>query len=200
MNKSKVGIFPGSFNPIHVGHLVLANYMREFTYLDEVWFVVSPQNPLKKVGSLIDDDIRLHMTQLALTDFENLSVSDIEFSLPRPSYTFNTLEKLSAIYPEKEFTLLIGSDNWTTFHKWKDNKLLLEKYSIIIYPRLGDNVTLSESTPQSVQLVDAPVIEISSTFIRESIKNGKNIRAFLPAKVYDFIQENGLYKEKRKNV
>lgn len=200
MNKSKVGIFPGSFNPIHVGHLVLANYMREFTSLDEVWFVVSPQNPLKKLGSLIDDDIRLHMTQLALTDFENLSVSDIEFSLPRPSYTFNTLEKLSATYPEKEFTLLIGSDNWTTFHKWKDNKLLLEEYSIIIYPRLGNNVTLSESIPKSVQLVDAPVIEISSTFIRESIKNGKNIRAFLPAKVYDFIQEKGLYKEKRKNV
>lgn len=195
MSKSKIGIFPGSFNPIHVGHLVLANYMREFTYLDEVWFVVSPQNPLKKVGSLLEDDIRLRMTQLALTNFENLSVSDIEFSLPRPSYTFNTLEKLRATYPEKEFTLLIGSDNWTTFHKWKNYKRLLEKYSIIIYPRLGHTVTLSESIPNSVQLVDAPIMEISSTFIRESIKNGKNIQAFLPARVYDFIQENRLYKE-----
>lgn len=194
MRKSQIGIFPGSFNPIHIGHLVLANYMREFTYLDEVWFVVSPQNPLKKAASLLDDDIRLQMTQLALADFDNLSVSDIEFSLPRPSYTFNTLEKLSETYPDKEFTLLIGSDNWTTFHKWKDNKLLLKKYKIIIYPRLEHTVTLSESTPKSVQLVDAPVIEISSTFIRESIKNGKNIRAFLPAKVYDFIEEKGLYR------
>ncbi len=194
MNRSKVGIFPGSFNPIHIGHVVLANYMREFTYLDEVWFVVSPHNPLKKAESLLDDDIRLHMTQLALADFDNLSVSDIEFSLPRPSYTFNTLEKLSETYHDKEFTLLIGSDNWTTFHKWKNYNLLLGKYKIIIYPRLGHTVTLSESTPKSVQLVDAPIIEISSTFIRESIKNGKNIRAFLPAKVYDFIQENKLYR------
>ncbi len=195
MNKPKIGIFPGSFNPIHVGHLILANYMREFTYLDEVWFVVTPHNPLKKIESLLDDYIRLQMTRLALADFDNLSVSDIEFSLPRPSYTFHTLEKLSATFPDKEFVLLIGSDNWGTFDQWKENERLLEKYRILIYPRLGYDVQLSPTLAPSVQMVDAPVVELSSTFIRKSMEEGKNVQAFVPTKVYDFIRANRLYRK-----
>ena len=192
--KKQVGLFSGSFNPIHVGHLILPNYMCAFTYLDEVWFVVSPQNPLKEASDLLDDNIRLKMTKLALADYEKLFVSDIEFSMPRPSYTIDTLTKLSLEHPDKEFTLIIGADNWRDFPRWKEYERIRRDFRILIYPRLGEEVVIDEAFRENVCLVNAPIVEVSSTFIRKSIQAGKNVRAFVPAKVYDFVEENGLYR------
>ncbi|CAK7042715.1 MAG: nicotinate (nicotinamide) nucleotide adenylyltransferase [Petrimonas sp.] len=194
MRKKQVGIFSGSFNPIHIGHLILANYMLEFTYLDEVWFLVTPHNPLKEAESLLGDNIRLEMTRLAVKDFDRLLVSDIEFDMPKPSYTIETLTKLKAENPGLEFTLLIGSDNWVKFPRWKDNERLAKEFKILVYPRLGEDVLINGLHTENVRLVDAPVVEISSTFIRESIRAGKDVRAFLPNRVYDYILSNKLYK------
>lgn len=191
--KKQVGIFSGSFNPIHVGHVMLANYMQQFTYLDEVWIVVTPQNPLKKLSELLDDDIRLAMTELALEKFEMLKICDIEFYLPVPSYTIDTLHELSFRNSDCEFSLIIGGDNWEDFYKWKDYQTILEKYKIIIYPRLGEHMEIEERYKDTVQLVNAPIVEVSSTFIRQSIRERKNIRAFVPEKVYEYILENNLY-------
>jgi nicotinate-nucleotide adenylyltransferase len=194
MRKKQVGIFSGSFNPVHIGHLILANYMLEFTYLDEVWFVVTPQNPLKEINSLLEEKIRLEMTRLAVKDFNRLIVSDIEFNMPKPSYTIDTLTKLKTENPDLEFTLVIGSDNWTRFPRWKDNERLAKEFKILIYPRLGEDIRINGLYPENVRLVDAPVVEISSSFIREGIFAGKDMRAFLPNRVYDFILSNKLYK------
>ena len=194
MRKKQVGIFSGSFNPVHIGHLILANYMLEFTYLDEVWFVVTPQNPLKEIDSLLEEKIRLEMTRLAVKDFNRLIVSDIEFNMPKPSYTIDTLTKLKTENPDLEFTLVIGSDNWTRFPRWKDNERLAKEFKILIYPRLGEDIRINGLYPENVRLVDAPVVEISSSFIREGIFAGKDMRAFLPNRVYDYILSNKLYK------
>ena len=190
MEKKQVGIFSGSFNPIHVGHVMLGSYMCEFTHLDEVWFVVSPHNPLKDADELLDETIRLEMTRLALENFENLKVSDVEFNLPRPSYTIDTLRFLRNNHPNIVFTLIIGGDNWNEFHKWKSYQQLCEEFSILIYPRLGEEVLVPEQYQQTIQVVNAPILEISSTFIRNSIKAGKDMRAFVPERVWGFINAN----------
>ncbi len=190
----KIGFFSGSFNPIHIGHLILASYIGEFTDLDEIWFVVSPRNPLKEAGVLLDDALRLEMVRLALEDYERMKVSDVEFHMPRPSYTIDTLTKLTEEHPDKEFTLIIGGDNWRQFHKWKEPEKLTSNYRLFIYPRLGEEVMIPPQLHSSVQLINAPIVEISSTFIREGIRAGRNIRAFLPSKVYDFIVRNRLYR------
>ncbi|MDR1517221.1 MAG: nicotinate-nucleotide adenylyltransferase [Dysgonamonadaceae bacterium] len=194
MGKKQIGIFPGSFNPIHIGHLVLANYLREFSYLDEIWFVVSPHNPLKSVGDLLDDSIRLEMVRLALKNFPDFRVSDVEFAMSRPSYTIDTLGKLSQENPDLEFTLIIGGDNWNGFHRWKDCECLRRKYKILIYPRLGEEIVIPPEFAKNIHQVNAPIVKISSTFIRESIREGKNMRAFVPPEVYDFIEAKGLYR------
>ncbi len=193
MQKKRIGIFSGSFNPIHCGHLILANYICEFTELDEIWFVISPRNPLKERGSLLEEATRLEMVRLALEEFECMMASDIEFKMPRPSYTIHTLTKLERENPDKEFTLIIGADNWTQFHRWKDSEQLITRFPIFIYPRLGEPVVIPERLHASVRLLSAPIMEISSTFIRESIREGKNMRAFLPPKVYDFILQKRIY-------
>lgn len=193
-NNMKVGLFSGSFNPIHVGHLVVANYMLEFTSFDEVWFVVTPHNPLKHQEDLLDDQLRLEMVRLALKDYEGLHASDIEFRLPRPSYTVETLAALSKEYPGKEFYLIIGGDNWAIFDRWKEHERILQQQGVFIYPRKGEAVNVPPEYQDSVQVVNAPLVEISSTFVRECLKQGKNMRAFLPPGVYEFILERGLYR------
>jgi len=194
MNKQEIGLFSGSFNPIHVGHLMLASYLCEFTRLEEIWFVVTPHNPLKESAELLDDELRLQMVRLALEDYERMRVSDVEFHMPRPSYTIDTLSKLSHTHPDKNFTLIIGGDNWTYFNRWKAYQRLIDTVPILIYPRLGEAVVIPEQYRDTIQLVNAPLVEVSSTFIRKSIQEKKNMRAFVPAKVYDFIEQHGLYR------
>ena len=188
----KIGLYSGSFNPIHVGHVALANYMLNHTDLDEIWFVVSPHNPLKQKELLIDDDIRLQMTKLAVEDFPRLKVSDIEFSLPKPSYTIDTLDFLSTTYPNDEFVLIIGADNLDVFHLWKNYQELLKNYRILAYPREGYGINATNDFPE-IEYIDAPLFNISSSEIREKIKNKEDVSAFLPPKVFTFITQKKLY-------
>lgn len=190
----KVGIFSGSFNPIHIGHLILANYITEFTEIDEVWFLVSPHNPLKEESMLINENQRLEIVKLALQEYPKMKASDFEFPLPRPSYTIVTLKKLKEAYPGHEFVLIIGSDNWTKFDKWKNYDEIIGNYQIKVYPRLGYRTIIQPKYKTHVEVLDAPVIEISSTFIRNAISEGKDMKAFLSNKVYKYITENNLYK------
>lgn len=194
MKQRLIGIFSGSFNPIHVGHLILANYMREFTDLDEVWFVVTPQNPLKEPGVLLDDHHRLEMVRLALEGVDGTRVSDIEFRLPRPSYTVDTLAALREENPDATFSLIIGGDNWEQFTQWKSYQTILENYRILVYPRRWRAVDIPPPNRDNVFVVNAPVIDISSTFIRDSIREGKNMQSFLPLKAYEYMEENGFYR------
>lgn len=188
-----IGIFSGSFNPIHVGHLILANYIVEFTEIDEVWFLVSPHNPLKAEDGLLDEEIRLKMTEMALAKYPKLKASDFEFTLPKPSYSINTLNALQAVYTEHQFTLIIGADNWNLFSNWKDYDKILENYKLKIYPRLGSRIFIPDRLKHHVEALDSPSIEVSSTFIREGLAKGKNMRAFLHDDIYDYILKNRLY-------
>ncbi len=190
----KIGVFSGSFNPIHVGHLILANYMLEFTCLDEIWFVVTPHNPLKRQDDLLDDQQRLEMVRLALQDYDGLYASDVEFRMPRPSFTVDTLAKLEKEWPDHEFILMIGGDNWVIFDQWKEYERILQNYRVFIYPRKGEEVSIPPKLQCNVQVVDAPMVEVSSSFIRDGIKGGKNMRAFLPQNVYEYIEEKELYR------
>lgn len=196
MNKKskKTGLFFGSFNPIHNGHLILANFMAEFTDLDEVLFVVSPQNPLKEKRSLLAEHHRLYLARLAVEDEKKLGVTDIEFKMPRPSYTIDTLTWLSEKYPEKDFVLISGTDIFNSFHKWKNYKTILEYYSVYVYPRPGSNLGEYAKHPK-IKLFKAPLMEISSSFIREGIRNKKNMRFWMPDKVYQYITEMHFYEK-----
>lgn len=194
MKKIRTGIFSGSFNPIHIGHLALANYLVEFEGLDEIWFVVTPHNPLKAKDSLLDDQTRLKMVEMATQDCPQFKASDIEFGLPQPSYTIRTLEALQAKYPDHEFQLLIGADNWLIFHKWAEHEKIKQNFPILIYPRRGYEIELDPAYP-SIRTVNAPLIEVSSTFIREALAQGKNMRYFLSSVVDDFVKANKLYSK-----
>ena len=195
MNRKKeIGIFSGSFNPIHNGHLIMANYMCEFTTLDEVWLIITPHNPLKNRTDMLDEQVRLKMVELAVEKYDNIKASDVELHMKRPSFTINTLEKLSHEHPECNFSLIIGADNWSFFDKWKDYNKIIDKFKIFIYPRHEAEVNIPESLRETILLVSAPLIEISSTFIRHSIKEVKNVRAFLPQEVYDYIESENLYR------
>lgn len=178
----KVGIYGGSFNPIHNGHIALAEAFLRQAELDEVWFMVSPQNPLKANARLLDDKIRFKMVQKVLKHKRNLIACDYEFHLPKPSYTWDTLQRLSNDFPQHQFTLLIGSDNWTAFDRWYHHEEILQNYKIVIYPRLGDEIGKNE-LPNSVSLLNAEFINISSTEIRERIANGKSIDHLVPAEI-----------------
>lgn len=191
-----IGIFSGSFNPIHIGHLILGNYVTEFTHIDEVWFLVSPHNPLKKKDELVDENIRMEMVDLALKPYPKMKASDFEFSLPKPSYTINTLESLKVAYPFHDFSLIIGSDNWHHFEEWKDYEKIIDKCSIMIYPRLGSRISISSKLKNKVSALDSPIIDISSTFVRDNISEGKNVRPFLPELIFDYILKNKLYQNK----
>jgi len=190
--KRNIGLFFGSFNPIHVGHLIIANYMANHTGLDEVWLVVSPHNPLKEKSSLANQFDRLEMVEQALSAAENLRVSQVEFSLPQPSYTIDTLVHLQERNPEYRFTLIMGSDNLYSFHKWKNSDIILRDFRIAVYPRPGFLEHELMHHP-SVSLTDTPLMELSSTFIRSAVREGRSIRFFVPDAVLEFIDKKGLY-------
>lgn len=190
--KKKIGLFFGSFNPIHVGHLIIANCMIENGQLDKVWFVVTPQNPLKPGKGLLHEFDRLDLVQAAVADNYKFEVSDVEFHLPKPNYTAYTLAHLSEAHPDKEFILIIGEDNLENFKKWKNGDQILENYLLYVYPRPG--VTNSEAERhKNVKMVEAPILDISATFIRKSIRNNKSIRYLVPESVEQMIKSKGFY-------
>lgn len=191
MGKHKTGIFSGSFNPIHIGHLALANYLCEFEGLDELWFMVTPHNPLKEQTDLWSDELRLKLVQLSIEGYTKFRASDVEFHLPRPSYTIDTLNKLKATYPDREFILIIGSDNWMLFDKWREAERIVSENQLLIYPRPGFLIS-PEELPETVRLVHSPTFEISSTFIREALAEGKDVRYFLHPAVYQYLISTGL--------
>ncbi|MBB5648655.1 nicotinate (nicotinamide) nucleotide adenylyltransferase [Pedobacter cryoconitis] len=190
---AKTGLFFGSFNPIHAGHLIIASYMANFTDLDEVWLVVSPQNPLKNKKGLGNMYDRLEMARLAIEPAEQLKVSDIEFNLPQPSYTIDTLAYLQEKHPAKEFVLIMGADNLASLKKWKNYEVLLRDYAIYVYPRPGSDVTEWVNHP-SITLTETPQMEISSTFIRQALKDNKNIQFLVPENVISFMDSKNMYR------
>lgn len=196
---NKIGLFFGSFNPIHMGHLIVANYIVEFSDLEEIWFVVSPQNPFKKGTLVVDAQDRFNMVKMAIKGYEKIKTTDIEFNLPRPSFTINTLNVLEKKYLNTSFCLVIGDDLVKDFPKWKDYKIILEKFPLYIYPRSRSKINLKKSILINNQIkqtyfLNAPLIEISSSFIRDSIKEKKNITSLIPSTVVSYIKEKKLYQ------
>ncbi|WP_118193535.1 nicotinate (nicotinamide) nucleotide adenylyltransferase [Albibacterium indicum] len=189
---NKIGLFFGSFNPIHTGHLIIANYMANYTDLNEVWLMVSPHNPLKKKSNLANMYDRLEMVNLAIQDTENIRSSDFEFRLNQPSYTIDTLIHLKERYPKKEFILIMGSDNLVSLKKWKNYEVILRDYKVFVYPRPGFEDGEMAQHP-SITITDTPLMELSSTFIRKSVANRKSIKFFVPDAVAQFIDSKGLY-------
>ena len=191
----KIGLYFGTFNPIHVGHLTIANHLAEHSDLDQVWFVVTPLSPFKKKSSLLDNYHRLEMVHLATKDYDKLRPSDIEFGLKQPNYTIDTLAYLFEKYPNYEFALIMGEDNLKSLHKWKNYKLILENHSIYVYPRISEGkIDTQFNNHSKITKVDAPIMELSSTFIRNEIKDGKNVRPILPEHVWQFIDEMNFYR------
>jgi nicotinate-nucleotide adenylyltransferase len=189
----QTGLFFGSFNPIHIGHMALANYFISVTGLKEVWFVVSPHNPLKEKAGLLSEQQRLQMVRLAIGDYSKMKASNIEFGLPQPSYTVNTLAHLQEKYPKRNFALIMGSDNLQTFHKWKNYEEILKQHEIYVYPRPGfDGGKFREHS--KVKFTDAPLIEISSTFIRQCVKEKKDVRFFMPKEAWEYMKAMAFYK------
>lgn len=195
--KEKVGLFFGSFNPIHNGHLMLANYLAEYGGLDEIWFVVSPQNPFKDKKSLLADRHRLYMVEMAINGDERFQVCDIEFYMPQPSYTIDTLTRLQERHPNTDFYLICGMDNIESFKKWKNYEMILQYHHLMVYPRKGYSSNELVEHP-SVTVVEAPEIEVSSTFIRNAIGEGKDVRYFVPKEVYKYIIDMHFYEKKEK--
>ena len=192
----KVGLFFGSFNPIHMGHLIIANVMAETTDLGEVWFVVTPQNPHKKNSSLLHEFDRFDLVESAIADNYKLKATDIEFHMPKPSYTVDTLAYLTDKHPDKEFKLIIGEDNLKTFHRWKNHSSVIENYGLYVYPRpylKGEEIDPVYKDDPNVEIVQAPSIDISATMIREMIKEGRSVRYLVPDSVIDLIKIRKLY-------
>ncbi len=189
-----IGLFFGSFNPIHVGHMVLANYMTAFTDIEQVWFVVSPHNPLKEKATLLHQNQRLHMVNLAIGDNDAFKSSSIEFGLSQPSYTINTLAHLKEKYPQHQFSLIIGEDNLESFKKWKNYEEILKNYILYVYPRPNTNPSDLKHHPHVI-VTDAPMMDISSTMIRNAIKNRKNISFFMPLEAWKYLDEMNFYKK-----
>jgi nicotinate-nucleotide adenylyltransferase len=188
-----IGLFFGSFNPVHIGHMALANYMLSFTDMQKVWLVVSPHNPLKNKAQLLNQYNRLHLVNLAINDHPNLRSSAVEFDLPQPSYTVNTLAHLKEKHPDYQFSLIMGQDNLQSFAKWKNYEEILKRFHIYVYPRPDAAASEFDNHPH-VHLTEAPVMDISSTFIRRAIKDKKDVSFFMPAKVWQEIDELGYYK------
>ena len=191
----KIGLYFGSFNPIHIGHLVIANHMAEYSDLDQVWFVVTPYNPFKKKLTLLDNHQRLEMVYRATKDYLKLKASDIEFKLPQPNYTVNTLAYLGEKYPNYEFALIMGEDNLKGLHKWKNYQVIIENHHIYVYPRISDNkIETQFDGHEKIHHINAPVMQLSSTFIRKAIAAGKNVVPMLPKHVWEYLDEMNFYK------
>lgn len=191
----RTGIYGGSFNPIHRGHIELADFICRNGYVDELWFLVSPQNPFKaKATDLLDDHRRLELARIATEEYPNLSVCDLEFRLPRPSYMYKTLEALEKEYPDRKFVLIIGADNWLAFDRWAEYRTLLERYEILVFPRSGYPVD-PYKMPTGVRLLPSPIIDISATEIRQRLNNGEDVSDLLPHTVWKQIQKEKDYNK-----
>ncbi|MBD98398.1 MAG: nicotinic acid mononucleotide adenylyltransferase [Verrucomicrobia bacterium] len=190
----KIGLFFGTYNPVHVGHMVIANYMVEFTDLEQIWMIVTPQNPFKQKESMLKDYDRLHLVKLAIGEDLNLRASDIEFSLPQPNYTIDTLTYLREKFPEKEFALIMGADNLNHFHKWKNHSVIIENHELYVYPRMESNNGGDLRQHYKVNYVEAPVMKVSSSFIRKAIAEGKKVQHFMPKAVAVYVEEMNLFK------
>lgn len=191
----KVGLYFGSYNPIHIGHLAIANYMVEYTDIDQLWFVVSPQNPFKRKNNLLDDYQRLEMVYRAVKGDDRLRASNIEFGMPKPSFTVDTLAYLKERHPKYDFVILMGSDNLESLHKWKNYETIIENYGVLVYPRPGFDKSKVQVQKSVTVAEGAPLMEISSSFIRKAIQEGKDVRHFLPLKTYEYIEEMNFYKK-----
>ena len=188
----KIGIFPGSFNPVHIGHLAIANCIAEYEEYDQIWFLITPQNPLKKKSDLIDQDLRLNLLEKSIEGYDKFKICTIEWNMPQPTYTINTLQKLRITYPQNRFDLIIGADNWATFHRWKDYQTILKNFKVLIYPRSG-NDRLQINHPNVQITKNAPKIEISGSKIRKAIEQGKDIRFYMPPGVYEAVKNSGFF-------
>ena len=194
IQNKNIGLFFGSFNPIHIGHVMIANYMVKYEGMNEVWFVVSPQNPFKNRTELIPEEKRYNMVNIAVKKLKNISASNIEFKMSQPSYTINTLNLLTERYPNTQFHLLMGSDNIINIDRWKDADTIINNYSKLVYPRKGYPIT-SDNLPAKTKITNAPMVDISSTMIRKWIIAGHDISTFIPEEVFEYIKENKLYEE-----
>ena len=191
----KVGLFFGTFNPIHIGHMIIANYFAEFTDLDEVWFVITPPSPFKQKKTLLANTHRLAMANIAVENYPKLKTNTIEFNLPQPNYTVHTLAYLKEKYPLYKFCLLMGEDNLKGFHKWKNYETILENYELYVFPRISEGSANGEFLNHSkIHRVSAPIVQISSTFIRKAIKDKKDITTMVPVNVWKYIDEMNFYK------
>ncbi len=191
----KIGLFFGSFNPIHIGHLILANYILEHSDLEELWFVVSPQNPFKDKKSLLKDNNRLDMVQLALKSYPKMRASNVEFSLPKPNYTIDTLTYLHEKFPDVSFSLIMGEDNLKGLPKWKNSEVLIQNHQIIVYPRVFEDRSDEDFVQhENIEKINAPIIELSATEIRNMIKEGKNVRPMLPPEVFEYLDGSSFYR------
>lgn len=191
----KIGLFFGTFNPVHIGHIILANHIKEYTDMDEVWLVVTPLNPFKQKTNLLENYHRLEMVYRATEGFESIKASDVEFKLKQPNYTIETLTYISEKYPQHQFSIIMGEDNLNNLHKWKNYQSILEYYEVYVYPRINTQIKneMLVAHPK-VKLVNAPIIEISSTYIRKGIQNKKNITPLLHPKVWEYIDQMNFYK------
>jgi len=192
----KIGLLFGTFNPVHIGHMAIANFFAEFTDLDRVWMVVSPQNPLKPPASLLADYHRMRLVETAIGDYRRIRASRIEFELPRPSYTIHTLEHLHERYPDDDFVLIMGSDNLETLARWKNHEQILRHYAVYVYPRLNHDGGTYRTHPR-VKMTDAPIIQVSASFIRNAIADKKDVRFLLPEPVFRYIEEMHFYERKK---
>lgn len=192
----KVGLYFGTFNPIHVGHMIIANHMVEYSDLDEIWMVVTPHNPFKKKSSLLDNHHRFELVYKATESYNKIKPSNIEFNLPQPNYTVNTLAYISEKHPKKEFSLIMGEDNLKGFHKWKNFQTILDHHKIYVYPRISEgSLEHKIKNHKKIQKIDAPIIQISSTMIRNGIKNNKNVKPLLDKEVWTYIDEMNFFKK-----
>jgi nicotinate-nucleotide adenylyltransferase len=193
-----IGLYFGSFNPVHSGHLIIANHLLNETSIDKIWFVVSPQNPFKETDQLLNEYHRLHLVRLATEDDTRVKASDIEFNLPRPSYTVNTLAYLAEKYPQHSFSIVMGSDSFQNLKNWKNAEVIIKNYPIYIYMRPGFEVT--NELNANIQVVDAPLLQISATHIRKLVREGKSIRYMVPDKVLDEIEKGRYYKSQDQKI